>query len=309
MDWEDLDERPHGDWYELNDSDTVIVFVHGLHSSKKRAWFFEGRTKQSKDVFWPDLVRSANSGIGKASIFLVNYYTGIDAGLYDIGHCVTSIFNQIEMKYGDINKSIFDFNRIIFVCHSMGGIIIRSILCKNWDKFTEKQVGLLLIASPSRGSEMANKFAYIESIFGHRQAQQLQSSSEFLAMLHKDFKDLINDKKIPLLTGKETCENKFYIKGKIPWFNKAVVVSEESAGQYFGRVEMIPDTDHASIAKPDSVKHQTHIILQQFWQKFEAQKPDLPQAQYTRLQSRIGEAKKISRNIEDFEKEINGGNS
>ena len=54
---------------------------------------------------------------------------------------------------------------IIFVCHSMGGIVTRYLLEANHHEFGEKNVGLVLIASPSYGAKLANNLNNIIAFF------------------------------------------------------------------------------------------------------------------------------------------------
>jgi triacylglycerol esterase/lipase EstA (alpha/beta hydrolase family) len=159
MNWNDLNNENHSDWYEYNgDSDTVIVFVHGLHSNKKFAWFYQERNRES--VFWLNLIRERKKIFHMPSLYLANYYTAIDAGNYDIEDCMDATYKQLLQK-NDAGKSVMDYNRIIFIGHSMGGIICRRILGKYNEKLKSKQIALILIASPSKGTSIANNLDYI----------------------------------------------------------------------------------------------------------------------------------------------------
>ena len=46
-------------WYILNDSDTVVVFIHGIFSNARTcSWSCDPR------VFWPDLVAACDESVG-----------------------------------------------------------------------------------------------------------------------------------------------------------------------------------------------------------------------------------------------------
>jgi hypothetical protein len=47
------------------------------------------------------------------------------------------------------------------------------------------------------------------------------------------------------------------------------VVTKESAGRYFGRTTVLPDTDHFTSVKPDSRSHPSYTLLRDFRVRFE----------------------------------------
>ena len=69
------------------------------------------------------------------------------------------------------------------------------------------------------------------------------------------------------LVGVEACENYFILHRK--WFpDRSIVVTEESAGHYFGAAKMLRGTDHFTAIKPDGLRHPTHELLVDFWQRY-----------------------------------------
>ena len=70
------DGRDNNFWYVYNNSDTVVVFVHGIFSNSRTCWL---HTRGGLTVFWPDLIR-ADHRFEAPSIYLAGYYTAIDAG-------------------------------------------------------------------------------------------------------------------------------------------------------------------------------------------------------------------------------------
>ena len=69
-------------WYESNDSQTAIVFVHGIFSDSRNAWSYIHATDSSKSQYWPDLVLE-DTTFERPSIFLGGFHTAIDSGRYD----------------------------------------------------------------------------------------------------------------------------------------------------------------------------------------------------------------------------------
>jgi hypothetical protein len=100
---------------------------------------------------------------------------------------------------------------IIFVCHSMGGIIARRFLVKEQSDLIKRglnKIGLFLVASPSLGSEYANMLGLISSAIGHTQASALKfsQSNVWLNDLDKDFIDLKSNGNLQI-KGKELIED------------------------------------------------------------------------------------------------------
>ena len=157
--------------------------------------------------------------------------------------------------------------RILFVCHSTGGIVARYLLEYNAEQFRSKTVGMLLIASPSYGSKWADKLSLLSRFYNQRLGIQLQWGNWSLRDLDARFKDLVNNRTIPSFIGIEAYENRFIVHRK--WLpDRTVVVTEESAGRYFGAPVLLRGTDHFSSVKPADTKHPAHELLVDFWYRF-----------------------------------------
>ncbi|MGH7710205.1 MAG: pentapeptide repeat-containing protein, partial [Gemmatimonadaceae bacterium] len=154
---------------------------------------------------------------------------------------------------------------IVFVCHSTGGIVARYLLDVHQEAFESKTVGLVLIASPSYGSELADRLGWIARLYNQRLGAQLQWGSWSLKDLDARFSDLLYQRRLPGLRGVEAYENHFVFHRR--WLpNKTVVVTEESAGRYFGAPILLRKTNHFTAVKPDSKRHPAHELLVDFWQ-------------------------------------------
>src|SRR5262249_25117309 len=128
--------------------------------------------------------------------------------------------------------------RIVFVCHSTGGIVVRYMLESNYAEFSAKEVGLVLIASPSYGSHLADTFKWISRLYHHKLSAQLEWANWSIQDLDDRFKNLIARKLIPNLQGAEAYENHFIIHRK--WLpSKRFVVEKLSAGRYFAAPSII----------------------------------------------------------------------
>jgi hypothetical protein len=82
--------------------------------------------------------------------------------------------------------------------------------------------------------------------------------------LDERFKTLLDEKRIPHLVGVEAYENHFILHRKwLPDIPR--VVTELSAGRYFGRPVCLRKTNHFSSVKPFGVRHPAHELLVDFW--------------------------------------------
>jgi hypothetical protein len=200
---------------------------------------------------------------GQIGIYLAGYYTAIDAGRYELRNAADELLAALT-RGG--SSSVLSRERFIFVCHSTGGLVVRYILTSNDHLFVNKTIGLVLIASPSSGSRWANRFGWLTSLFGHSIGKQLASGHWTTREIDAQFKNLLNERRIPRLMGVEAYENHFIVHRK--WLpDKKVIVTEESAGRYFGAPKLLRGTNHFSTVKPTNRDHPAYELLLDFFEK------------------------------------------
>ena len=268
-------DRVNNLWYARRDPENVIVFLHGIFSASRTCWLYNDSTS-GRRVFWPDLVRR-DKRFENASIYLAGYYTAIDAGDFSIAQCAREVLEALKTIDVDGFPPVLDARKLVLICHSTGGIVARYTIDRYIDVFRDKALGLALIASPSLGSVWANIAGLAAKYYNQRLGQQLRWDGEALEDIHGRFKDLVNEKgtRLPGLFGMEACENKMIMRDRVPalvrWFlpPRLKVVTTLSAGQYFGEVKVLRDTDHFSSVKPDGLNHPSHEFLVTFVREFQ----------------------------------------
>lgn len=253
-------------WYEKNGSETVFVFVHGIFSDSRTCWLYKSPESPTKDQYWPEMVRY-DQRLEHPSIYLGGYYTAVDAGPYDAHQAAKELRDALK------RDEVLNKPKIVFIAHSTGGIIVRYLLYHNQDLFRNKQIGLVLYASPSVGAYLADTLSLLSEFYNQQLGAQLQANSPFLAELDNNFRDLIyNPNSNPNnlhIVGAEAIENHFIIHRKfIP--DKVFVVPESSGSRYFGSATYLRNTDHFTTVKPDGINHPSHQFLVTFYQKFKA---------------------------------------
>ena len=246
-------------WYCLNDSSSVIVFVHGILSDSRGCWLSE---EEGRTTYWPQLV-TQDARLQHPTVFLGGFYTAVDAGKYDIADCAKELLNGLSVPDSQLHRTPLEQKRIVFICHSTGGIVVRYMLTRNADRFKEKEIGLVLLASPSYGSRLADTLGGLAGFYDNQLGLHLKWGNDVLRNLDDEFKELLDSKASPRLVGIEACENHFILHRK--WLpDERVVVERESAGRYF-TVRMLQNTDHFSTVKPTGFDHPAHKLLVEFW--------------------------------------------
>jgi pimeloyl-ACP methyl ester carboxylesterase len=243
-------------WYSISNSDTVFIFVHGIFSNSAKCW------SSPSGAYWPEIL-SKDSRFENPSIFLGGYYTESSSGQYDIPNAAYELLSHLRVKDVKGNPPPLAKPKLIFIAHSTGGLVVRYLLERYQDLFKDKTVGLVLLASPSKGSAWANRLQWLRKLYGNKMAGQLEVNSEFLNELNSRFSDLVNKQKPLWLIGIDAFENKFIIPGWL--FNSEYVVSAEDSTSYFGGSKIIPNSDHFSIAKPNSASDPSHQLLWDFY--------------------------------------------
>jgi len=251
-------------WHYENESDTVFVFVHGIFSDSQQCWWYVGANDRNKDQFWPEILRK-DPRFDDPSIFLGGFYTAVGSGTYGLSDCSNELWRALTVPHRANGKTVLDKPKIVFLCHSTGGIVVRHMLDEHYEAFEDRQLGVVLIASPSLGSQWADWLRWVADIYDHSLGQQLQWNSTSLSELDDRFKDLLDKKKIKSLVGAEAYENHFVVRIEgLPTLPDKIV-EKISAGRYFGRPTQLANTDHFSTVKPSGPTHPSHLFIVNFY--------------------------------------------
>jgi hypothetical protein len=252
-------------WFHYNDSESVIVFLHGIFSDSQGCWLCKDKTNPARSIYWPALIKS-DARLSDPSIYLAGFYTAFDAGPYEVRNCADEVFRALDREDAEGRPGPLSKPSIVFICHSTGGIVARYLLEENESRFVAKKIGLVLIASPSYGSKLSDRLGWLAQLYNQRLGEQLQWGNWSLRDLDARFKNLVNQHRLPGLRGIEAYENHFVFHRRLlP--SKTLVVTEESAGRYFGAPVLLRNTNHFSCVKPDSLHHPAHELLVDFWTK------------------------------------------
>lgn len=238
-------------WVHPSTSNTLFVFVHGILSNSDACW----RNEKSA-TYWPSLVRF-DAQFEEPSIFVAGYAAGLGSGLYDVRAAADEVLAFLRSPTKP--PTPLSKKKIIFVCHSQGGIVVRQMLCAYHEEFKDKHIGIVLCGSPSWGSLWATLASPFSLLLRFRQATALTWGGSTLRNLDRDFLTLLEKKRIPHLDGMCLAETRGRFFGiPIPKF-----VSEPSATRYF-TWKPVAKATHGSLVKPDSQYHSSHAFVRDF---------------------------------------------
>jgi hypothetical protein len=250
-------------WVRQPTKGTTVAFVHGFFSSGEACW------KHENGAYWPNLLQK-DPELVDLGIYVYTYQTSILSGTYSLNDVVDDL--KLHLKLDNLTDS----PRIVFVCHSMGGIVVRKLLVKHAVELIGQnvEIGLFLVASPSLGSNYANWFSRIATFMGHKQADVLTfgKSNVWLDELDKDFWNLKESGRLNI-TGQELIEDKFIV---FRGFWRKQVVEGFSGARYFGEPYKVPKSNHFSITKPEDSNAVQHRLLCQFIKRIHPGPEEIP---------------------------------
>jgi len=240
-----------GQWITSPNADASVIFVHGVLSDGDSCW------TNANGCYWPNLL-TAESNLGPLGIYVFTYYTGFFSGSYSLSDIVDALKEHTKLD------RVSDSRRLIFVCHSMGGIVVRKYIVERATELIERQkdIGLFLVASPSLGSSYADWLSPLARFLGHSQADVLRfvRNNVWLSDLDKEFKNLKESRRLRI-EGKELVEDKFVVLKR---FIRRQVVEPFSGAVLFGESFRVAKSDHFSIAKPADETAIQHRLLCDF---------------------------------------------
>ena len=245
----------NGKWLREPSNGTAIVFVHGILAEEATCW------RHKNGSYWPQLLKDETE-LHSSGIFVFSYPTDMFSGSFCLGDIVNTLQDQLRH-----NKAA-ECKKLIFVCHSMGGIVVRKLLVdQQIELFRNRQeIGLFLVASPSLGSSYADWLSPLAKILGHEQANTLRfvRNNPWLQDLDEHFINLKEAGNLKIY-GKEIYEDRPFFKS--PVFTKLFgrqVVEPFSAARYFADSRKIYNSDHFTIAEPKDRDDEQHRLLCQF---------------------------------------------
>ncbi|TDT74039.1 alpha/beta hydrolase family protein [Litoreibacter halocynthiae] len=131
----------------------LMVFVHGITSDGKAAWLNE-----ESGAYWPQIVKDDDTFFG-TDIIVYDYpssYFGNGLSVSDLA----AKFAEDMLAADGIDASTYD--DVVFVAHSMGGLIVRRALLDS-EVLRSITPAIFTFATPSGGSSLASVLDFFSS--------------------------------------------------------------------------------------------------------------------------------------------------
>ncbi|PSH62077.1 ABC-three component system protein [Phyllobacterium sophorae] len=218
-----------------------VIFVHGLSGDPVETWTADG-SKESEGGYWPQWLA--------ADVPHLNLYTlGFPASVF-------AQWAKKEMNLYDRAKNFletlasYEFGKrpIIFICHSLGGLLVKQILRtakestdEDWRRVGERCVGIFFLATPHSGSSVANLLKFFVQGFTSVHVNKLLNDNAELQELNESFRSHCHAKPITVLVYHEQHLTR----------KTLLVVDAKSADPGVTGTTPVPiDADHIGICKP-----------------------------------------------------------
>ncbi|KAG8525535.1 uncharacterized protein KY384_009179 [Bacidia gigantensis] len=162
-----------------------IIFIHGLGGDSQRTW---SKDPHDASLFWPQHWLPLEPGIASARILSFGYNASFRPGaprnIYSIGDFAKELL--YEMKFGkDLDGKDLDIATapIIFVAHSMGGLVAKKAYLLGQNDETYKHIvgsisAMIFLATPHRGTNLAEALNRLLTVL-------FQPTRDFIADLNK----------------------------------------------------------------------------------------------------------------------------
>lgn len=235
--------------------DVDVIFVHGIHGNTFYTWRQSDSCKEEKYTYcWPKEWLCVDCP--KARVICVQYESYISDWLLScpIGKDKYSLDVQAENIKRNLKKCGVGDKPIVWVAHSMGGLIVEKLLlsesgltknqCENILSLTE---GIIFYSVPHLGSPIATKSEKARYIlFPSVEVHELSGHSTKLIELHSNFDCLREKFNIKCVDFGETLPLILPVVKM-----KTMVVPESSSNVGYGRYIPI-DANHSQVCKPAS---------------------------------------------------------
>ncbi|HLP90007.1 MAG TPA: hypothetical protein VK184_15630 [Nostocaceae cyanobacterium] len=220
-----------------------VIFVHGLAGHPWYTWHWQKPEDKDyqQDDFWLKWLGEEFPDIG---IWTFGYSAaqfwpqGSSMPLLDLAN-----YFLYQLEIHDIGN-----RPIIFITHSMGGLLVKKMLrtAMDFPEVKSKRIviestkGIVFLSTPHQGSDVANWVQFLAGIVAGDNVKELIPNDPQLRELHRFYRQWVEELKIKTQVFFETERT-----------NGVYVVTESSADPDIKNVQAIPvpQADHNSIVK------------------------------------------------------------
>ncbi len=212
----------------------VIVFVHGVSGNSAETW-----ANTATGTYWPDMLTKDSTFKG-FNVYVYDYNTP----LLEKSYSIDELAENMRLVFDD--DGVFDHSNVVFVAHSMGGLVTRDFLLK-YRKAAEKVKLINFYGTPTTGSEVARlaKFVSDNPQFGKMMSMK---SEDYLADQQRAW--LAAGFDIPSYCAYELKET----------FGQKIVEQQSATNLCNRRLDPI-NANHIDIVKPGNTKDVSYLTF------------------------------------------------
>lgn len=256
-----------------------VVFVHGL-TGNAQTW------KNTKGISFTQLLESDSELVKGYEFFEFEYYTKVLSFFNSapVQKFLTAIQFPKYLGYKEkirsnrpINKlsslletfvkiNLEEFDEVIFIAHSMGGLIVKDLILNREFNIGPKPIGYTSLAVPHKGALTAQILAPL-----NLNAKELKPLEDYVDNLNNEW-----------TAQKESIPESIYL---ISLYDECVPDASSRPYKINKSQEFVLDTDHSSICKPEDTTSKAYLIVSKFLkaQAYKNSMLDLAKTPYTVL--------------------------
>ncbi|XP_028757654.1 uncharacterized protein LOC114716764 isoform X2 [Neltuma alba] len=259
-----------------------VIFVHGLRGGPFKSW----RIAEDKSSTQSTLVEKIDQEAGKLGTFWPGEWLSNDfprARMFTLKYKTNlTQWSGASLPLQEVSSMLLEKllaagigNRpIVFVTHSMGGLVVKQILYKakeeGFDNLVKNTIGIVFYSCPHFGSKLADMPWRMGLVL--RPAPtigELRSGSSKLIELNDYIRYLHKKGMLDVLSFCETTVTPI-VEGYGGWALRMEIVSIESAYPGFGELVVLESTDHINSCKPLSRSDPSYRETLEFIRKLTA---------------------------------------
>lgn len=216
-------------------ADVALVFVHGIFGDTVATW-----TNANTTSFFSLI--EANARVGPQVDALAFGYTSnmLAEGSLDIQEAANTLHARLQFH------GVFDYPAIVFVTHSMGGLVVLRELLTHREVLAQVP-GVVFYATPQEGSQIT---AIAQHVANNPAIEQMLPADRngYLRVLNDEWRSLPRRPLVRCAYEKRSTAGVMIV----PW---------ESATRFCDGAPVAIDADHLSIVKPDRPEHDAMVVL------------------------------------------------
>jgi hypothetical protein len=242
-----------------------VVFVHGLDGGSHSTW-----QNKKTGFFWPSFL---GNDFPQCRVWTLGYASTITEWFGSHGMAIEDRAENLLNKL--LNENVptgrIGSKPIIFVTHSMGGLMVKQIIVRSLSQMQAEVHrlvghirGIVFCGTPHRGAGVAKLAKALSNSFRTPEyVKQLSAGNSFLDTLHDSFVTWQSQTNVPIHSFVE--KDKLFRMKWLLNLHFGQAVPQESGNPNIAGSTVVPvAADHIQLVKPNSRKHDVYSGTKRF---------------------------------------------